>query len=175
VIRPACHDDAKGIAYVQVETWRAAYAHAIPGETLAAADVRERAELWERWLAGSSATFVGEIDGEIRGFVNVGESRDEPGVGELFSIYVLPDDWGTGLGTQLIDRGEEELRERGYAEAVLNELADNPRAQRFYERQWWVRGDTFRSTVFGHEVELARHRKTLARRAEPDMPITTGV
>ena len=162
MIRPARPEDAEAIARVHVRTWQAAYAHAIPTETLARVDVGERAAMWRRFLAGDSAIFVGEVDGEIRGFVNVGECQEEPGVGELFAIYVLPDEWGTGLGSGLIERGEQELCKRGFAEATLNVLADNPRAQRFYERQGWIRGDTFPSTFLGHEVELARHRKSLA-------------
>ncbi len=162
MIRPARPEDAEAIARVGVETWRAAYGHAVPAETLARVDVGERAEMWKRFLAGANATFVGELDGEIRGFVNVGESRDDPGVGELFAIYVLPEAWGTGLATALIERGEEELRARGFTAATLNVLADNPRARRFYERQGWVRGDTFQGTFLSHEVELARHRKELS-------------
>ena len=165
MVRPARPEDAEGIARVHVATWRAAYAHAVPTETLAGVDVGERTELWKRFLPGPNAIFVGEVDGEVRGFISVGESRDEPGVGELFAIYVLPEAWGGGLGTGLIERGEEELRARGFTAAVLNVLADNPRARRFYERQGWVRGETFQSTFLGHEVELARHRKELSETA----------
>jgi ribosomal protein S18 acetylase RimI-like enzyme len=165
VVRPARPDDAEAIARVHVATWRAAYAHAVPAETLAGVDVGERTELWKRFLPGPNAIFVGEIDGEVRGFVSVGESGDDPGVGELFAIYVLPEAWGSGLGTGLIERGEEELRARGFAAAVLNVLADNPRARRFYERQGWVRGETFHGSFLGHEVELARYRKELSETA----------
>jgi ribosomal protein S18 acetylase RimI-like enzyme len=161
VIRPARPEDAEAIARVHVATWRAAYAHAIPSETLAAVDVDERAELWKRFLGGPTAIFVGELDGEVCGFVSVGESQEHPGEGELFSIYVLPAAWGTGLGTALIERGEDELRARGFTRATLNVLADNPRARRFYERQGWARGETFQSSFLGCDVELARHRKRL--------------
>ena len=162
MVRPARPEDAEAIARVQVETWRAAYAHAVPTETLARADVDARARKWQGFLAGDSATFVGEVDGRIRGFVNVGASQEDPGVGELFAIYVAPDAWGTGLGSALIERGEEELRGRGFKSAMLNVLADNPRARRFYERQGWVRGETFAGSFLGHDVELARHLKELA-------------
>jgi ribosomal protein S18 acetylase RimI-like enzyme len=162
MVRPARPEDAEAIAQVQVATWRAAYAHAFPAETLAAADAGERAERWRRWLGSETATFVAEVDGKICGFANVGASVDHPGEGELFSIYVLDAAWGTGLGTALIEAGEEELRARGFASATLNVLADNPRACRFYERQGWVPGETFRSITLGHEVELRRYTKELS-------------
>jgi ribosomal protein S18 acetylase RimI-like enzyme len=162
MVRPATVEDAGAIARVQVETWRAAYAHALPAERLAAVDVERREQLWREWLAdGRSATFVGEAEGEVVGFVNVGASQDFAGLGELYAIYVLPQAWGTGVGPELIERGEEELRARGFTTATLNVLADNPRAQRFYERHGWARGETFQSTFLGQEVELARHRKEL--------------
>ena len=175
MIRPATPGDAEDIARVQVETWRAAYGHAVPSETLEAVEVAVRAQMWRRFLGSRTATFVGEAGGEVRGFVNVGESHDEAGIGELFSIYVLPEAWGTGLATALIEAGEEELRARGLTSAKLNVLADNPRARRFYERQGWVRGETFQGTFLGHEVELARHRKELKPRpGSPDGPKRPG-
>jgi ribosomal protein S18 acetylase RimI-like enzyme len=161
MVRPARPEDAQAIARVHVATWQAAYRHALPAETLDSIDVNARERRWKEFLAGDSATFVGEIDGEIIGFVSVGESRDQAGVGEVFAIYVLPHAWGTGLGTALIERGEDELRARGFTAATLNVLADNPRARRFYERQGWVRGETFTDRFLGQDVELARHRKVL--------------
>jgi ribosomal protein S18 acetylase RimI-like enzyme len=162
MVRPARPEDAEAIARVQVDTWRAAYARAVPAETLAGVDVDGRTRMWTQFLGGDSVTFVGEFDGEIRGFINVGASREHPGLGELFTIYVLPEAWGTGLATALIERGEEALRALGFTGATLNVLADNQRACRFYERQGWAREETFQGTFLGNEVELARHRKELA-------------
>jgi ribosomal protein S18 acetylase RimI-like enzyme len=168
MVRPATIEDADAIARVQVETWRAAYGHALAAQTLAAVDIGRRAELWRGWIRdGRSATFVGEADGEVVGFANVGASQDHPGLGELYAIYVLQEAWGTGVGPALIERGEAELRARGFTTATLNVLADNPRARRFYERHGWIRGETFTSSFLGQEVELARHRK--------DLSITAGV
>jgi ribosomal protein S18 acetylase RimI-like enzyme len=162
VVRPATPQDAEAIGRVQVETWRAAYAHVLPAAALARVDVRRRTELWSGWLGdGRSATFVGVADGDVVGFANVGASQDHPGLGEVYSIYVLPTAWGSGVGAELIRRGEDELRARGFATATLNVLADNARARRFYERHEWVAGATFPSTFLGHDVELVRYTKEL--------------
>ena len=164
MVRPATVDDADAIARVHVETWRAAYAHAIPAETLAAVDVGRRAANWREWIgSGTSTTFVGQLGDEVVGFVNVGPSRNEPGLGELYAIYVLPKAWGSGVAAELIERGEEELRSRGLSSVFLNVLADNPRARRFYERHGWVADpETFEDEVLGERLELARYRKQLA-------------
>ena len=164
MVRPATVDDAGAVARVQVETWRAAYAHAIPADTLANVDVGRRADHWRESIgSGRSATFVGRLGEAVVGFVNVGASEQHPGLGELFAIYVRPDAWGTGVATTLIERGEEELRSRGFASVVLNVLADNPRARRFYERQGWTADpETFEDEFLGQKLELVRYRKQLA-------------
>jgi ribosomal protein S18 acetylase RimI-like enzyme len=129
VIRPGTPDDAEGVARVHVETWQAAYAQTLPREQLQALSVKEAVERSRHW----PPTFVAERDGEILGFVSVGTSRDPATDGELFAIYVHPEQWGTGVGCALIEAGEEELRRLGHQDAVLWVLDDNPRARRFYE------------------------------------------
>ena len=62
--------------------------------------------------------------------------RDEPGIGELYAIYVLPSAWSTGAGRALLERAEERLAD-DYDEATLWVLEDNPRARRFYEAAGW--------------------------------------
>ena len=79
---------------------------------------------------------MAEGRGRTLGFVSVGPSRDEHGVGELYAIYVDPDEWSRGAGRALIVRAEERLAEQ-YAEATLWVLEENPRARRFYESAGW--------------------------------------
>ena len=121
MIRPGTADDAEGVARVQVETWQSAYAHALPSEQLEALSLEEAFERHRRW----PPTFVADDGGQIVGFVSVGSSRDPGTDGELFAIYVHPEQWGTGVGRELIEAGEEELRRLGHREAILWVLDDN--------------------------------------------------
>src|SRR4029078_10359544 len=68
VIRPGRSEDAEAVARVHVETWQAAYAHALPAQELADLSVAERIERHRRW----PPTFVAEVGGEIVGFVGGG-------------------------------------------------------------------------------------------------------
>jgi GNAT superfamily N-acetyltransferase len=158
VIRPGTAEDAEGVARVQIETWQAAYAHALPPDQLEAMSLPEAVERHRRW----PADFVAEQDGEIVGFVAVGPSRDPDTDGELFAIYVHPQQWGTGIGRALIEAGEEELRRLGHDDAVLWVLDDNPRARRFYEIAGWSVDGTERKThLFGFDIAEVRYAKRL--------------
>jgi GNAT superfamily N-acetyltransferase len=158
LIRPGTADDAAGVARVQVETWQAAYAHALPSEQLQALSVEEAVGRHRAW----PPTLVAEFDGEIVGFVSVGESRDPGTDGELFAIYVHPDHWSTGVGRELIAAGEEELRALGHEEAILWVLTDNPRARRFYGLAGWSPDGRARDIhIFGFDVSEVRYVKRL--------------
>ena len=107
-------------------------------------------------------TVVADEQGEVVGFVSVGPSRDERGIGELYAIYVHPDWWGTGAGRALIERGETDLRSH-YAEAVLWVLEDNPRARSFYEAAGWSPDGAVKSDErWGVRAPEVRYRKSFA-------------
>jgi len=158
VIRPGTPDDAEGVARVQVETWQAAYANALPSEQLQALSVEDAVR---RHRTGPPA-LVAERGEEILGFVDVGSSRDPGTDGELFAIYVHPEHWGTGVGRALIEAGEAELRKLGHEDAILWVLDDNPRARRFYELAGWSLDGAARDIhIFGFDVSEVRYAKSL--------------
>ena len=138
-IRLANGTDAESIAGVQERGWQAAYRHVFPVEQLDRGGFIFVSRWRERLLRPPRgwSTFVAERDGAVVGFASVGPSRDEPGIGELYAIYVDPDAWSTGAGRALIEQAEEQLRSE-YAVATLWVLEDNPRARSFYERGGWT-------------------------------------
>jgi GNAT superfamily N-acetyltransferase len=141
-----------------VETWQAAYAHALPLEQLRGLSMPDSVERHRRW----PPQFVAEKDGEIVGFVAVGASGDPGTDGELFAIYVHPEHWGAGVGRALIEAGEDELRRLGHEQAVLWVLDDNPKARRFYEIAGWSTDGAAREIeIFGFDVAEVRYAKRL--------------
>ena len=136
-VRRATPDDARSIAEIHVETWRAAYAGVMPQRVLDELDVEARERMWRSWAAAPDwAAFVAQQRGRIVGFASVGPSRDPEGLGEVAAIYVSPSVWGTGAGRALMDAGIGWLKER-WSEAILWVAEENPRARRFYERYGW--------------------------------------
>jgi ribosomal protein S18 acetylase RimI-like enzyme len=140
-IRAATPADADGIALVHVRSWQSAYRGLVPHEHLDQLDAARRAQRWTRSLAGSDpsreATLVTVTDEQVTGFASVGPARDadaDPArTGEVYSIYLLPQAWGQGLGRDLMAAALAGLADRGYQVVTLWVLKDNARARRFYE------------------------------------------
>jgi len=158
-VRRATPGDARRIAEIQVETWRAAYVGVMPQEILDGLDVDESAGRWEQWLGvETTAQFVVERAGAGVGFASVGPCPHEPESGEVYSIYVRPEAWGTGSGWALMDAAVEWLAER-WQEAILWVAEENPRARSFYERYGWVAETTrVEEVVPGAEVPEVLYR-----------------
>ena len=137
-VRRATPDDARAVAEVQVETWRATYVGVMPQTVLDKLDVDDRERTWRGWTSSeAAATFVAEREGEVVGFVSVGPCRMAEEAGEVYAIYVCPTAWGTGAGLALMHAGVDWLAER-WPEAILWVADENPRARRFYELYGWT-------------------------------------
>ena len=163
-IRRARVEDAASIAAVHVRTWQAAYEHVFGAERLAGLDLSAREGLARHYATDDDYdAFVAEDDGRIVGFVSTGAPEDEAAEQrEVFAIYVLPDAWGTGAATALLDSAVEAMRGRGAADAILWVLDDNPRARHFYEREGWHADGSAESEYLGLTVPLVRYRISLS-------------
>jgi ribosomal protein S18 acetylase RimI-like enzyme len=73
-----------------------------------------------------------ESDGESKS-VGETESASEVTTFSLQSLYVHPDHWGTGVGSRLLERIEDEASTGGGGRLRLIVMADNERAIGFYE------------------------------------------
>jgi GNAT superfamily N-acetyltransferase len=166
VIRRATPDDAMAMAVMHVRAWQVAYRGIVPDPFLDTMDVAARAARYtlDRTGPGDPKTWIA-VDGDrVLGGLSVSRSRDEdePDLGEVRSLYVHPDVWGTGVGRSLMVQGERLLVEDGFVEALLWVLEANPRARRFYEIGGW-RPDGARKTfdIAGREIPEIRYRKAL--------------
>lgn len=160
MIRWATVDDADDLADVHVATWQAAYARMLPAEFLGTIDRAARARWWRRFIGDGARVHVAEID-RVVGFCHATGSSDD-GWGEIYSIYVHPDNWGDGHGHDLLQAGEDTLRATGFETALLWVLDANQRARRFYERHGWTVGKPIRvEEIGGVQVTEVRYEKSL--------------
>ena len=170
MIREAKRRDADAIADVHVTTWQAAYRDVMPDEFLDTLSVAGRAMQWDGILQNPeprSQAFVAEEDGEIVGFVHCGACRDDDiqefDAGEVYAIYVHPDRWGEGIGSDLLRRAVEFLEEADYDFAALWVLAENRGSRDFYEKAGFIPDGTEKvEEQGGRDLVHVRYRAMLA-------------
>jgi GNAT superfamily N-acetyltransferase len=169
-VRDATVADAQGVAHVDARTWQVAYDHVFPTGRLAGVVEEHRAEQWRELLSSAETrahTVVVDDDDAIVGFASFGPSRDPEAdrelVGELYAIYVLPEEWGRGIGQALMAEVLTRLRREGFQEAILWVIEDNPRTRRYYERAGWhFDGATKEEGVLDVPIRQVRYRIRLA-------------
>lgn len=166
VIATALPDDAEAIATVQVLTWQAAYKGLLPDSCLDTLDIDQRTGEWRRLLANSAGhALVARQHDQIIGFCDFGPSRDagsSSAIGELYTIYLLPQHWGQSIGSALIVAALRELRGRGFDQVTCWVLSTNTRAIRFYEKHDFLRDGTVKTDqIQGTLLNEIRMRRLL--------------
>lgn len=138
-VRPAEFRDAERIARVHVDTWRETYSGLVPDTFFTEDAFSARKDMWTRYLAARpdpGRLVVAERLGEVVGFAAAGPAhgpdaeKGHPPARrlQLFSLYLLAAQHGTGAGQSLLDAvlaGEP---------AQLWVARENLRARAFYER-----------------------------------------
>ena len=158
-IRTATPDDARGIATIHVEAWRAAYRGIVPDEYLDSLSIDGRESAWrQNLLAAETSTWVAQEADAIVGWISAGPSRDtdaETSAGEIWAVYVAPASWGKGVGRLLCTQAEQQLLTDGFSAVTLWVLKENVRAVKFYRSNGFVLDN-------GETKEIERGGKTLS-------------
>src|SRR5260370_23325305 len=128
-IRPARPGDARSIARLDVETWRATYAGILSTPFLVGLSTQRREIGWAAVIEREPRDVrvaVGE-EGRILGFGSCGRCRGEPEfTGEVFTLYVPPDWQNQGIGRRLLLALFARLGEQGCGSAVVRVLGEHP-------------------------------------------------
>jgi ribosomal protein S18 acetylase RimI-like enzyme len=135
-IRPARLSDARGIAGLDVETWRTTYAGVLSASYLVGLSEQRRETGWRNVILREPLDVRVAVDAEgiILGFGSCGANRgDRSFAGEVFTLYVAPDWQNRGIGRRLLIALFRRLVAAGRRSAILWVLRDNP-ARFFYER-----------------------------------------
>lgn len=138
-IRAAVIQDSAGIARVQVDSYRTAYAGIFPQEYLDHFIYEEQEQDWRDLLSSGEFTdvlYVAENDNhEIAGYAlgRTGPSGVASYDSELVALHVRQADQGQDVGRQLLAAVADRLRRRECSSLMVWVLAQNP-ARGFYER-----------------------------------------
>ena len=139
-IRDMTLADCEAVATVRVRGWQSAYAGLMPQAHLDAMDIAGNTRLQRRYLASPNGVVnvVAERPGTgVVGWAALGPYREDGrrlGRGELYAIYVLPEQTGTGVGRALMAEVLARATAAGHPDLALWVLKENAPARRFYER-----------------------------------------
>ncbi|MFH8407513.1 GNAT family N-acetyltransferase [Streptomyces sp. NPDC018019] len=171
-IRDMTADDIDAVAAIRVRGWQTAYAGLMPQTYLDGLSAAEEAGRRRAFFAAAPpevVDLVAERDGGLVGWAVFGPARLPGGSppstseGELYALYLPPEQIGTGVGRALLDACLLRAARNGFRTLSLWAVKGNARARRFYERAGFLAdGAEDTSDVAGTAVPEVRYRRTLA-------------
>ena len=155
--------DAAGVAEIQIQCWRKAYAGIIPDKYLAAMDVGTKSKTLENGLTLNAdvirlvALEKNNLLGFIAGLENRSASFYPDVTSEAWSIYVHPDHWKKGIGKVLIQGFMEEMKKMNKKSMLVWALEENMIGRGFYEAMGGKLLGQKQTVTYGgkHVVEVA--------------------
>jgi ribosomal protein S18 acetylase RimI-like enzyme len=137
-IRRATINDSAGLARIQVDSYRSAYAGIFSQAYLEHFSYEEQAQDWYDWMMNKprDLIFVAQTEtGEMVGYAlgRPGLTKLPPFDSELVAMHVRQTFQRQGIGRGLMAKMAEQLQERGCASLMLWVLEQNP-ARSFYEK-----------------------------------------
>lgn len=146
IIGHATSRSATAIARVYVDTWRSAYAGLLPNRVLTSMSYERQTSEWSWQIRnradGQAVIVAAEVGHGVVGVASLGPSRpqDRPlgdgedgRVGEVYTLYVLPEFQDRGIGRQLLAGAFSALIAREIDRCCVWSLRENP-SRFFYER-----------------------------------------
>lgn len=165
-IRYADIDDAKILGEIHSQSWKVAYKGIVPDEILNNITIKKRQKYFEKALTeGWEEDAIIFNDNKAVGLICIGKCRDidkEGSCGEIWGIYLLPEYWNMGIGSELINWGVSELKKRNYDKVTLWVLEDNLNARKFYEKIGFEHDGTIKEITIGKTLNEYRYVKVVA-------------
>ena len=156
VIRIVQQGDANTLAYIQTESWKAAFAGILDAETLEkCTDIDRATAMYQRLLDENKGNgYLLSVDGTPHCIAYWDTARDAEltGKAELICIHSLPENWHKGYGRQMMNRVLKDIKENGYSEVFLWVFRENYRARAFYEANGFALTDTSKPAFDTEEV-----------------------
>jgi GNAT superfamily N-acetyltransferase len=158
--RPATPRDATIVAEL-IAAGFATYRDFTPDGWQPRTSIQEEPEIHDRLSRGDVHGRVALAEANLAGFTgwmpasHGSPRRPIPGRAHLWSLFIAPEWWGTGVAADLLDWSVSGMRASGYSEAQLWTPHAHARARAFYEREGWTASSLVRfSPELGLDVIL---------------------
>lgn len=131
LIRRKTKEDCIHVVHVATVAWNETYKGIVDDDflnKLYETEEQRAKEIYNKFNEEDNHQLVPEVDNNIVGFVNVGDTDDTnyDNCGELHAIYILDKYKGKGFGKKLFEAGIEELKRMGYDKMIIGCLVGNP-------------------------------------------------
>ncbi|MBU8919276.1 GNAT family N-acetyltransferase [Bacillus sp. FJAT-29953] len=136
-IKKASKEDIKAVARVYVDGWRTTYHGLVPDDYLDRLSYEEAEQRWLHFLNNENEPFIYiaiNDAGKIIGFAAGKSIDDENFEGELYSLYLLQECRGIGIGKQLVSAIAKHFKEKGIPSILVWVMERNKSGLGFYER-----------------------------------------
>ena len=143
LIRRAVPGDESTLAYIQTESWKAAFKNILSEEDLERCTVLDRAtQMYRKLLLENKRNgYILELDGKghLIAWWDRTREPDMPGYAEIICIHSLQDNWRKGFGSKMMDKLLHDIANVGYKRAMLWVFDENDRAKKFYEAKGFLK------------------------------------
>ena len=147
-------EEIRGKAFVHWKCWQQTYPGLVSQDYLDKFTLEKSEGKAFQWRDNILVAKEGE---RVIGFVGYGHhGPEEPDMGEVYALYVLPEYHGTGVGRQLMDAALEKLA--AYPHICLWAVKGNGRAVRFYEKCGFrlTGEEVFRQSISAYGVRMLK-------------------
>lgn len=136
-IRHACKGDEEILAYIQTESWKAAFHDILSQEILIKYTQLEPAiQMYQKLLNERKGNgYILELAGKPQGIAWWDQSREKDmfDFAELICIHSLKKGWHKGYGSRMLEKLLADVKSEGYHKIMLWVFTENKRAILFYK------------------------------------------
>lgn len=124
--------NSKEIANLVISAWRKTYKGLIDENYLKNLNVKIAKDKWKKEIEGSNRILIYKENEKILGVIKYGESESELEKGEIYVLYVKPEEKRKGIGTKLLNTVKQELLKNNYKKMLVWCLDGNIIGENFY-------------------------------------------
>jgi len=124
---------ADSLAYIMIAAWRSGFRGILPDTVIEKYTVFPGVKaMFSQLLASDTGTmYLASLNEEPVGLLyRLDEGRDA----RIEALLTIPEVWGKGVSSALMERALKDVKEAGYSAIHVWPFAENHRARRFYEK-----------------------------------------
>ncbi len=160
IIRPAHPGDEEILAYIQSQSWKAAFSAILPAEKLADLTQMDRTiAMYQRVLRNPGIyLLIEEVDGKAHCIAAWSKNRCglDDSTAELICIHSLQERWHKGYGSKMMEYVLSDMKAAAFSAVILWVFEENHRARSFYEKHGFALCEQRQNSFDAVEVQYRR-------------------